>query len=222
MKDKTHRWLTLSAAAKLLGVHPATLRHWADAGQLPSYRTPGGHRRFDADDLHDFLLKASTNADIPEAPSGEALVETALVQTRAELRRSPPSHDAWYSAFDEQGREHQRTLGRNLFEYTVQYVTHSKRRPELLRKGWKLGIAYAEGSLRYNISLLDTVRAFQYFRHNLIQSLTGSDEDKATLDSEDVRLRQEIDDYLNHVLYGLIDAYEQRLLGTAIMANHVE
>lgn len=222
MKDKTHRWLTLSAAAKLLGVHPATLRHWADTGQLPSFRTPGGHRRFDANDLHEFLLKASTHADIPEPSSGETLVETALVQTRAELRRSPPTQDAWFSAFDEKGRKRQRTLGRNLFEYTVQYITHPNRRPELLGKGWQLGIAYTESSLRYNISLLDTVRAFQYFRQNLIQSLTGQNEENVTFDSEDMRLQQEIDDYLNQVLYGLIDAYEQKILGAALIADHQE
>lgn len=222
MKDKPRRWVTLSAAAKLLGVHPATLRHWADTGQVPSYRTPGGHRRFDADDLHTFLLNASTGTALQALPSDESMIESALVQTRAELRRSPPSQDAWFSAFDDAGRERQRTLGRNLFEYTVQYVTRPQRRPELFQKGWQLGTAYAEGSLRYNISLLDTVRAFQYFRHNLVQALTAGDEDKTNFDSEDMRLRQDIDDYLNEVLFGLIDAYEQRILGTALMARHEE
>lgn len=220
MKDKPRRWITLSAAAKLLGVHPATLRHWADAGEVPSYRTPGGHRRFDADDLHAFLLRASTGSEQALDTDQESMLESALVQTRTELRRSPPSQDAWFNAFDDEGRERQRRLGRNLFEYTVQYVTLPRKRPELLQKGWELGAAYAEGSLRYNISLIDTVRAFQYFRQNLLQALTAGDEEKEIFDKEDLRLRQDIDTYLNEVLYGLIDAYEQKLLGRALLERH--
>src|SRR5256712_12763376 len=39
-------WLSLDEAAKRLSVHPATLREWADKGQIRTFRTPGGHRRF--------------------------------------------------------------------------------------------------------------------------------------------------------------------------------
>ncbi len=48
--------LRLSEAASLLGVHPDTLRRWADAGQVPCTRTPGGERRFlrtDIDAVYD-------------------------------------------------------------------------------------------------------------------------------------------------------------------------
>jgi excisionase family DNA binding protein len=39
-------WFSLSQAAKQLGVHPSTVRAWADHGYIPSQRTQGGHRRF--------------------------------------------------------------------------------------------------------------------------------------------------------------------------------
>jgi len=32
--------------AKILHVHPQTIKHWARAGTLPGIRTPGGHWRF--------------------------------------------------------------------------------------------------------------------------------------------------------------------------------
>jgi excisionase family DNA binding protein len=38
--------LSLSDAAALLGVHPVTLRRWADQGDVLVMVTPGGHRRF--------------------------------------------------------------------------------------------------------------------------------------------------------------------------------
>ena len=58
------RTLTASEAAALLGVSVATVRGWADQGQLPSHRTVGGHRRFDVDELKEWL--ASRGAPVPE------------------------------------------------------------------------------------------------------------------------------------------------------------
>jgi len=47
--------LSISEAARVLGVSLSTVRRWSDAGVLPSYRTPGGQRRFSRDQLEDFL-----------------------------------------------------------------------------------------------------------------------------------------------------------------------
>lgn len=216
------QWLTLSEASKLLGVHPATLRAWADAGQAPSFRTPGGHRRFATADLHTFLLRASSGPVETEAfVDDSARFETALVQTRSQLRHLPPGESGWYDAFDEAGRERQRNLGRQLFATALQYLTRPRQQTELVQKAHRLGEAYAKSSLDYNISLLDSVRAFQYFRSNLHQALAVSEDGPRTggsghspaLEVEDLRLRQDTDAFLNEVLFGLIGAYEQAILG---------
>ena len=47
--------LTISEAARFLGVSLSTVRRWSDAGVLPSYRTPGGQRRYNRDQLESFL-----------------------------------------------------------------------------------------------------------------------------------------------------------------------
>lgn len=47
--DNTYR---IAEAAKLLGVHPSTLRRWDEKGILrPSIRTPTGERRYTDADL---------------------------------------------------------------------------------------------------------------------------------------------------------------------------
>src|SRR6266704_2214786 len=48
-------WLTLRQAADMLGMHPATVRLWADRNALPSRRTGGGHRRFRRADIEAHL-----------------------------------------------------------------------------------------------------------------------------------------------------------------------
>lgn len=48
--DNTYR---IAEAAKLLGVHPSTLRRWDEKGILrPSIRTPTGERRYTDEDIN--------------------------------------------------------------------------------------------------------------------------------------------------------------------------
>ena len=45
---------SLTEAAEILGVHPDTLRAWADDGKVAMWRSPGGQRRFRRRDLEEF------------------------------------------------------------------------------------------------------------------------------------------------------------------------
>lgn len=47
--------LSISQTARLLGVSLGTVRRWSDLGHLRSYRTPGGQRRFNPDQVDAFL-----------------------------------------------------------------------------------------------------------------------------------------------------------------------
>lgn len=55
--------LTVSAAAKVLSVHPDTLRRWTDDGKVPAWVTPSGHRRYRRTDLDALRPPAATGAD---------------------------------------------------------------------------------------------------------------------------------------------------------------
>ena len=47
--------LTSTEAASYLGIGLATVRRWADKGDLPVSRTPGGQRRFKVEDLAEIV-----------------------------------------------------------------------------------------------------------------------------------------------------------------------
>ena len=49
--------LSTSQAAEALGVSLGTVHRWSDMGHLASYRTPGGQRRFSAEQIEQFLEK---------------------------------------------------------------------------------------------------------------------------------------------------------------------
>ena len=70
---KPKRLLNVGEAAAYLGVSAASLRTWSDHGLVPSYRTPGGQRRYSRDDLDRFMesMRQPTAADYArDASSG--------------------------------------------------------------------------------------------------------------------------------------------------------
>ena len=67
--------LSVTKAARLLGVHPNTVRAWSDAGRLRYYRiNPRGDRRYRLSDLQRFLAAAENGPDpggsTPGHPAG--------------------------------------------------------------------------------------------------------------------------------------------------------
>lgn len=49
--------LSTSEVADLFGVTPEAVRGWADAGKLPSFRTPGGQRKFHRSKVEAFIAE---------------------------------------------------------------------------------------------------------------------------------------------------------------------
>ncbi|MFF4374753.1 helix-turn-helix domain-containing protein [Nocardiopsis dassonvillei] len=47
--------LTPTEAASMLGIHPKTIGAWANKGRIKCFRTPGGHRRYRRQDVHQAL-----------------------------------------------------------------------------------------------------------------------------------------------------------------------
>lgn len=82
-------WLSVSAAARALGVSPSTLRLWASEGRVPHVRTAGGHRRFDPEALRRWLAEQPARPSRPTRPAAaQVTVSAALadaLRARADL-----------------------------------------------------------------------------------------------------------------------------------------
>jgi len=55
----SEKYLSISEASKIVGVHTGTLRRWANEGKIDYARTPGGRRRFSEDEILRLLGKSS-------------------------------------------------------------------------------------------------------------------------------------------------------------------
>jgi excisionase family DNA binding protein len=78
-------WLSVSAAAKALGVSASTLRLWASEGRVPHVRTAGGHRRFDPEVLRQWLARRPAR---PVRPARASTVDIAVSPEMAEALRA--------------------------------------------------------------------------------------------------------------------------------------
>lgn len=157
-------WLPLREASKQMGVSPQTLRLWADEGRVPSYRTPGGHRRFQVgaesalprqtlrrSELRWRLLEHSALGRIRlawETKSGAARpMERAAVQARLEHRE----------------------LGRTLIGLLVQGL--EKENAAVDERADALGKNYAALHRRISMDEPSAVAALGFFRTAFLESV---------------------------------------------------
>lgn len=207
----TTRWITLGQACKLLGVNESTLRRWADAGHVRSFRTPGGHRRFSEDDLHALVSGQGAPGHQPYTSLGQL----ALSRIRRRLHRGRSHAAPWYSGLREEERERLRALGRRLVELVSEYLTKGARRARLLEEARNIGHEYGRELSRDNLSLRDAVEGFTFFRKSL-EDTAMEVAQKSDLSIEGaLEVWDLLSNLVDQVLLATTEAYEEAALARA-------
>ncbi len=162
-EERATRWLPLREACRLLGVNESTLRRWADAGYVRSFRTLGGHRRFAEADL-----RALTEGRAGErrGPVRE-LGHLALTRIRRRLQRGKAQAAEWYLHLPEEARERLRPLGRRLVELLGEFVGRRAQGGRLLREAREVGLQYARQLKEEGLTLQEALEALVFFRRGL-------------------------------------------------------
>ena len=130
------QWLTLGQASKYLGVHYTTLRTWSDSGDIAVFRTPGGHRRFNLNDLRRFLSERAS-ADL--LADSHELVNVAVGLVREQIQQMPHRDQRWLESIDDESRALRRERGRQIFSLAISYVMKPSQRERILADGRLLG-----------------------------------------------------------------------------------
>lgn len=197
-------WLSLKKAADWLGVHPTTLRRWADNGNIPIMLTPGGHRRFALSDLQQ--LSETQRLSRHEASIESLWAEQALNHTRQHLRES--EDQTWLKSYDETERDQHRLLGRQLMGLTLQYVSSSEENPHILTQARHLGSEYGYRAKTSGLPLTKALQASMFFRDTMLEVALQLPESTRIKSEANLKLMRRITQLLNTVHLAIAEVYE--------------
>lgn len=156
-------WVGLSEASRVLGISPATLRRWSDAGRLRVFTTPGGHRRFSRAALERLLP-----ADRSRRPSISAggLTPARIAKTYRRASRDAAPELPWVITLTDEQRVLFRERGHVLAASLLQYLDATQ--PEAaayhLKEACGSAAEYGDVAAELDLSLSQTVEGFLRFR----------------------------------------------------------
>ncbi|GCE48169.1 excisionase family DNA binding protein [Thermosporothrix hazakensis] len=198
-------WLSLREAAELLGMHPATVRLWADRNEIPSRRTSGGHRRFRRADI-----EARLHQQIEPRPSlaAQMLIQNLLGRVRLELTDGKLDSLPWYQHFDANARAAYSRLGRRVLDLLLRALTDDTHNDNLRREAVELGREYGSIAAQSHVPLADAVRAFLYFRTMMDEAVLQLAEVRGTREQDIpwIESLYQIQTITNEILPALIEA----------------
>jgi len=165
-------WVSIREASALLGVSPATLRRWEEAGKVPAFTTPGGHRRFS---------RAALVARLPGVGPAPAdlvrLGDTASGVAERYRRRAGRTAAAapWLGSVPESSLARLREQGRVLAASVIASVeaTGERQRSAALAAGIDVATDYGRIAGTLGATMRQTVATFLQFRRPFVEGMAA-------------------------------------------------
>jgi len=188
------RWLTLGEAARFLGVDVTTLRGWADAGKVPAFRTPGGHRRFDPAHL-EALVQAGAALPAGQSPA----LASRTIAPREWLTSQP-----WYAGLDEPALARVRGHCAELMRIVTSYMGGEPAHPGHPIAARRVGAALGHEVAGWGLTPAQSIEVFLYFKLHVTDALSAPHEGGA---AGQLRSMRDADAFLGGVLQAMMEAY---------------
>jgi excisionase family DNA binding protein len=204
---ETTEWVSLGEAAKILGVHAATVRNWADRGELPFRRTPGGHRRFRRIDL----LQWAASQHSAQPAEAQIIVQSAMGRILMEMMDEGQLTDQrWYTKLSRDARELLRSKVRRLMDALMYHLAETgNNNNSAPAAAVDVGQDYAEMMQSYGLKLIETVRGFSFFHHFVIDAVIQLSETSSPRSpSEWGDLLRQVYTFTDVVLLTIIEFYQ--------------
>ncbi len=198
-------WLTLSAAGELLGVSESTVRRWADAGELRSYRTNGGHRRVLEEDVRQILAGSAP----PVARDSDRISDLALARVKRRIGRGRQQHSMGvFDGIAPEVRDRLRLMGRQLVDLFARYIASDTKGERFTEDARVIGHEYGRTLVASNVGLTAAVGTFNSMRRSL-EETAAQIATEAGLTTEDaVEALEQVLQLADTVLEGMAEVYE--------------
>jgi excisionase family DNA binding protein len=200
-------WLTLGEASRLLGVSPGTIRRWADSGQLASFVTPGGHRRFPRAVVESLIPASPSTTQGGSAFSGEAMTAAYRRAGARGALKLPP----WIADLSEAERLEFRERGRALVSLLLEHLDSPNPRQAEVKLEAAEGIAreYGRRAAGLGTSLSATVQGFLFFRGPFVGELARQAASRGLGTREATTLLVRAEMAMDRLLDSVLDSFRQ-------------
>jgi excisionase family DNA binding protein len=201
----TDEWLSLSDAARLLGVHPSTIRLWSDKGTIPVHKTQGGHRRYKRGEI---LLWAESNSKSRnEAVEPEGMMQEVVKNVRMQISEGRLQEESWYQKLDDEARVQYRMSARSLFQGLMNYMATNGE--EAATEAYAIGYEYASRARRYQLSYVDAAKAFLFFRDTLVESVIKVYTEANVPSKRATEMYAKMHTFTDDILISLLDTFSK-------------
>ena len=200
----TDEWLSLSDTAKLLGVHPSTVRLWSDKGVLPVHKTQGGHRRYKRGEI--LLWVEANSRSRADAIEPEGMMQEVVKNVRMQISEGRLQEEPWFQKLDEDARVQYRMSARSLFQGLMTYVSTNGNGAD--SEAYAIGYEYASRARRYNLSYVDAAKAFLFFRDTLIASVVNVYTEAHVPTKQATTMYTKMHTFTDDILISLLDTYQ--------------
>jgi len=168
---RTPEWVSIHEAALLMGVSPATLRRWSNAGDIRTFTTPGGHRRFSRTVIAGLL---------PTIASARPTRDDLLFEMRDRMVRFVDraarrvAHEAPWTDLDEEAVSTVRLQARRIVDGLLGILDAHRagERARSLASAMSAAAACGELAGRRGIGLSETVETWLQLRGVIVHELT--------------------------------------------------
>ncbi len=202
-------WLSLGRASRMLGVSHSTVRRWADAGEIRSYRTSGGHRRILEEDVRQFMAQHTQAAGSTDT---DRISELAVGRVKRRLSRRRQSREMdMFADLDAASRERLRFIGRQLVDLFARFVSSRTRPDRFIDDARGIGGEYGRTLVAAGVTLTDAVMTFNALRHSLEETAAQLASEAQQGTDEAVEAMESILGLADTVLEGMAQVYEESL-----------
>lgn len=198
-------WLTLGAASEILGVSESTIRRWADAGDVRSFRTRGGHRRILEEDLRNIVesVAASPSHDT------DRISDLALARVKRRISRGRQPHGmAMFENFTEDARDRLRMMGRQMVDLFARYIASGSKGERFVEDARTIGHEYGRTLVGSGVRLTVAIATFNSLRRSLEETASQIATESGLSTDDAVEAIESTLELANVVLEGMAEVYE--------------
>lgn len=199
------RWLSLGGAAALLGISESTVRRWADAGDLRSFRTAGGHRRVNEADIRHIV----ESGGVTPSRDTDRISDIALARIRRRLSRGRQTHQlSTFSELSQSARDRLRLMGRQMVDLFARHMASTAKGERFAEDARTIGHEYGRMLVAEHVRLTTAIATFNSLRRSLEETASQLASESGLSADEAVDAVERTLELADVVLEGMAEVYE--------------